>query len=127
MAAGIRDHVTFRAAGEALLEPMDAAADLVRHVRAGNKARAAPIRLRPHKSYSGAVTVRVSWQGDRFHTVKFASTPGGHLLVSHKVASGSDLTLMLHDWLTASDRFTDICWRTDDEWRHGEPGAGAPA
>jgi hypothetical protein len=127
MAAGIRDHVTFRAASEALVEPMDAAADLVRHVRAGNKARSAPIRLRPHRSYSGAVTVRVSWQGDRFHTVKFASTAGGNLLASHKVADGGDLSLMLHEWLTASGRFTDICWRTGDQWKRGEPGAGAPA
>jgi hypothetical protein len=125
-AAPMRDHVTFRAAGDVLAAPMDAAADLVRHVRMGNKARAAPIRIRPHRSYSGAVTVRVSWQGDRFRTVKFAATAAGHLLASHNVAGGRDLTMMLHDWLTASDRFADIRWRTRDEWQSGEPGRSAP-
>jgi hypothetical protein len=125
--APARDHVTFRAVGDALAGPMDAAADLVRYVRMGNKARSTPIRVRPHRSYSGAVTVRVSWQGDRFHTIKFSSTAGGHLLASHNVAGGRDLSLMLHEWLTASDRFADVCWRTRDQWRNGDPGAGAPS
>jgi hypothetical protein len=127
MERGIRDHVTFRALGDVLVEPMDAAADLVRNVRLGNKGRPVPIRLRPHRSYSGAVTVRVSWQGDRFHTVKFSSTAGGHLLASHNVAADRDLSQLLHEWLAASDRFTDICWRTGDQWKNGDPGSDAPA
>jgi len=126
MGLTIRDHVTFRAVSDPLLEPMDVAADLVRHVRAGNKARSTPIKVRPHRSYSGAVTVRVSWQGDRFHTVKIKATADGRLLASHNVAAGRDLSLMLHEWLTASDRFTDICWRTGGQWKSGEAGAGAP-
>jgi hypothetical protein len=122
----MRDHVTFRAVGDNVVEPMDAAADLVRHVRAGNKARATPIRIRPHRSYSGAITVRVSWQGDRLHTIKLASTADGHLLARHNVDGDRALSPMLHDWLTASDRFTDICWRTRDQWKNGEPGCDAP-
>ena len=124
----MRDHVTFRPADPA--EPMDrmeAAADLVRHVRAGNKARAKAIKIRPHTSYSGAVTVRVAWRGDRFHTVKFAVAADGALLVSHKVADdGGALTLMLHDWLTASARYADIRWRTAEELAAGAPGQAAP-
>jgi hypothetical protein len=123
----IRDHVTFRAASDPLVQPMDAAADLVRHVRMGNKGRSPPVRVRPHRSYSGLVTVRVSWQGDRFHTIKVSATADGRLLASHNVAGGRDLSLMLHDWLTASDRYTDICWRTRDQWRNGDHGCGAPA
>ena len=122
----LRDHVTFRAAADPLLGPTDAADDFVRHVRAGAKARADPIRVRPHRSYSGAVTVRVYWQGGRFHTLKFASTDDGRLLASHNVSAGRYLSLLLHDWLTASDRFTDICWRTGDQWKNGEPGQGDP-
>jgi len=123
--ATIRDHVTFRAVSHDVVEPMDAAADLVRHVRMGNKVRSTPIRLRPHRAYSGAVTVRVAWQGDRFHTIRFSSTAGGHVLASHKVNGGVGLSMMLHEWLTASDRFTDIRWRTRDDWKTGAPGHGA--
>jgi hypothetical protein len=122
----IRDHVTFRAQGDALVDRMEAAADLVRHVRLANKARSTPVRVRPHKSYSGAVTVRVSWQGDRFHTIKIASTADGALLASHNVIGGRDLSAMLHEWLAASDRYTDICWRTGEQWKNGDPGRGAP-
>jgi hypothetical protein len=124
--APILDHVTFRAVPGLVIEPMEAAADLVRQVRLGNKTRATPTKVRPHRSYSGAVTVRVSWQGDRFHTVKIAATADGGLLASHNVGGGRDLTLMLHDWLTASDRFTDICWRTRDQWKNGDPGRNSP-
>jgi hypothetical protein len=127
----VLDHVTFRPPPGEVVEPMEAAADLVRHVRAANKARSTPIKLRPHRSYSGAVTVRVSWQGDRFHTIKLVSTPDGGLLASHNVGSHSargarDLSAMLHDWLTASDRVIDICWRTRDQWKNGAPGLAAP-
>jgi hypothetical protein len=120
------DHVTFRAVGDDVAGPTDAAADFVRHVRSGNKARSTAIRVRPHRSYSGAVTVRVYWQGGRFHTVKISATADGCLLASHNVRAGRDLSLMLHDWLTASDRFTDICWRTRDQWKNGEPGGVVP-
>ena len=107
-AAPMRDHVTFRAVGDVLAEPMDAAADLVGYVKTSNTKRQTPIRVRPHRSYSGAVTVRVYSQGGRFHTIKIASTADGALLASHKVAGGRDLSLMLHEWLTASDRFTEV-------------------
>jgi hypothetical protein len=125
--APILDHVTFRAVGDPVFDRMDAAADLVRHVRSGAKARSTSMKARPHHSYSGAVTVRVYWQGDRFHTVKISSTADGGLLASHNVGGGRDLSLMLHDWLTASDRFSDICWRTRDQWKNGDPGRGDPA
>jgi hypothetical protein len=82
------------------------------------------MNARTHTSYSGAVTVRVSWQGQRFHTVKFSSNDAGEMLVSHKV--GPDLSLILHEWLTASDRFSDPCWRTADEWKLGAPGSDTP-
>ena len=122
----ISDHVTFRAVPGAVVEPIEAAADLVRHVKMGNRARSTPLRVRPHRSYSGAVTVRVSWQGDRFHTIKIASTADGGLLASHNVSAGRDLSAILHDWLTSSDRYSDICWRTGEQWRNGEPGRDAP-
>jgi hypothetical protein len=123
----IRDHVTFRAVGGEVIEPAEAAADLVRHVRLGNKARPDPIRVRPHVAYSGAVTVRVSRHSSRFQTIRIAATAEGGLIARHNVALGRDLSLMLQDWLVASDRFTDICWRTGDQWRNGEPGHATPA
>jgi hypothetical protein len=56
-------------------------------------------------------------------TVRAVSDP---LLEPMDVVAGRDLSLMLHEWLTASDRFTDICWRTGGQWKSGEAGAGAP-
>ena len=93
-----RDHVSFRAAQPAT--PLEAAEDLVRHIRAGNKTRAhlsrdARMKARAHTSYSGAVTVRVTWQGQRFHSIKFSAADAGEMLASHKV--GRDLSLMLHE------------------------------
>lgn len=117
---GIADHVTFRAIGEPLVDPMDAAADLARY------AKTAGVRVRPHRARSGAITVRVYWQGQRFHTVKIASTADGQLLARHNVAGGGDLSRTLHAWLSASDRFGDICWRTREEWTNGDPGRRAP-
>jgi hypothetical protein len=128
--APTRDHVTFRAA-EPTMPPLEAAGDLVRHIRARNKTRGhlsydTRIKARTHTAYSGAVTVRVAWQGNRFHTIRFCATGGGELLANHNVAGGRDLSLILHEWLTASDRFSGACWRTADEWIRGEPGRGAP-
>lgn len=124
-AAPIRDRVTFRAAiADVLIGPVDAAADFVSHVKMGNAGRSAPIRVRPHLSYSGAVTVRVYWRGGRFHTLKISSTPEGCLLASHNV--GGALSLLLHEWLTASDRFTDIRWRTRDQSKNGGPSCETP-
>jgi len=125
------DHVTFQAVGRPP-PPLEAAEDLVRHIRARNKARAhlsrdTRINARTHTSYSGAVTVRVSWQGGRFHTIRFTAGAGDELLASHKVAGGHHLSLMLHEWLTASDRFGRPCWRTADEWKRGDPGRSAPS
>jgi hypothetical protein len=126
--ASTRDHVTFQTPQAST--PLEAAEDLVRHIRARNKTRAhlsrdTRITARAHTSYSGAVTVRVSWQGQRFHTIKFSSNTAGEMLASHKV--GPDLSLILHEWLTASDSFVSPCWRTADEWKLGEPGSSAPA
>jgi hypothetical protein len=128
--APTRDHVTFRSTEPTML-PLEAAEDLVRHIRARNKTRAhlsydTRIKARTHTSYSGAVTVRVAWQGQRFHTIRFRATDGGELLASHKVVGGRDLSLILHDWLKASDRCTSPCWRTADEWNRREPGRAAP-
>ena len=127
--AELRDHVTFQSADPAT--PLEAAEDLVRHIRARNKARVhlshdTRLKARTHTSYSGAVTVRVAWQGDRFHTVSFAEADGGLLLARHKVAGGRDLSLVLHEWLTTSERFNGACWRTADEWKRGDPGRDAP-
>lgn len=126
----LRDHVTFKPAGPTAL-PLEAAEDLVRHIRARNKTRAhlsrdTRISARTHTAYSGAVTVRVAWQGQRFHTIKFSATDSGELLASHKVAGGRYLSLILHEWLTASDRFGLPCWRTADEWKQAGPGSSAP-
>ena len=126
----LRDHVTFQPA-EPTARPLEAAEDLVRHIRARKQARShlshdTRMTARTHTSYSGAVTVRVAWQGQRFHTIKFSATDSLELLASHKLAGGRDLSLILHEWLTASDRFGRPCWRTADEWKRGEPGFSAP-
>lgn len=123
----IRDHVTFRPAGGAPVLPLDAAEDLVRHVRAAAKAHAQRIRARAHTSYSGAVTVRVYWHGGRFHTVGVKALEDGRLLARHNVADGRALSRLLHDWLAASDRFTDPSWRTRDQFRAGAPGQTTPS
>jgi hypothetical protein len=125
-----RDHVTFQA-DEAPPQPLDAAEDLVRHIRTRNKTRAhlsrdTRINARTHTSYSGAVTVRVAFQGYRFQTIRFVATEAGELVASHKAAGGPDLSMVLHEWLVTSDRFTCPCWRTADEWKSGEPGRSAP-
>jgi hypothetical protein len=125
-----RDHVSFQAA-EPTTRPLEAAEDLVRHIRTGNKTRGhlshdTRIKARTHTSYSGAVTVRVAWQGQRFHTIRFCEAEGCWLLASHKVAGGRDLSLVLHEWLTISERFGGACWRTADEWKRGDPGRNAP-
>ncbi len=70
--------------------------------------------------------MRLYWQGGRFHTVRIAATPDGRLLVSHNGAGGRELSLTLHDWLGASERYSDICWHTRDEWKAGEAGRGEP-
>ena len=128
--APTRDHVSFQAADPSAT-PLAAAEDLVRYIRARNKARAhlshaTRTSARAHTSYSGAVTARVTWQGQRFHTVRFTACDGGELLASHKVAGGDALTLLLHEWLTASDRFGHPRWRTADEWDRRDPGHDAP-
>ncbi len=123
--APLRDHVSFRAADGAA-DPMAAVGDLVRHVRATAKTRPDRVRLRPHQSHSGAVSVRVYREGDRFHTIKFALAPDGRLYARHNVAGGRALSLMLHDWLSATDRFTDIAWRTRNAFAAGEPGHPRP-
>jgi hypothetical protein len=125
-----RDHVTFQSTDPAT-RPLEAAEDLVRHIRARNKTRAhlgydTRIAARTHTSYSGAVTVRVAWRGHRFQTIRFSATENGELLANHKVGGGRDLSLILHDWLTASDRFSRPCWRTADEWERGEAGRSSP-
>ena len=127
--APTRDHVSFRAAQPT--PPLEAAADLVRHIRTRNETRGhlsrdTRIKARTHTSYSGAVTVRVAWQGHRFHTIRFSDADGGWLLASHKVEGGRDLSLILHEWLTTSERFGGACWRTADEWKRGDPGRNAP-
>ena len=129
-AATVRDHVTFQAA-EPGTSPLQAAEDLVRYIRARNKARVhlsrdTRINARTHTAYRGAVTVRVAWHGQRFQTIRFSATDGGALLVSHKVDGGRHLSLVLHEWLTASERFSSASWRTADEWTRGEPGRSAP-
>jgi len=121
-----RDHVTFRAAGASPATPLEAAEDLVRYVRAEAKARGHKTKARTHVSYTGAVTVRVSWSGDRFHTVGVRPLADGRLLARHNVADGRTLSLLLHEWLTASGRFEDISWRTRDQFRAGEPGQPKP-
>jgi len=125
-----RDHVTFQPI-EGPPRPLDAAEDLVRHIRMRNKTRAhlsrdTRINARTHTSYSGAVTVRVAYRGDRFQTIKFAETEAGALVASYKAAGGRDLSLILHEWLVTSDRFGRPCWRTADEWKRGGPGSSAP-
>ena len=125
-AAAIADHVAFRAVGEPVFEPSDAAADLVAHIRRRAKAGATSMKARPHRSHSGAVSVRLYWQGGRFHTVRIASTPDGRQLVSHNGAGGRDLSMTLHDWLAGSDRYSDIRWRTRDQWKNGEAGRAGP-
>jgi hypothetical protein len=122
----IADHVTFHAAGDPVFEPSDAAADLVAHIRRRAKAGATSMKARPHRSHSGAVSVRLYWQGGRFHTVRIASGADGRLLVSHNGRGGRDLSLTLHDWLVSSERYSDIRWRTSDDWRAGEAGRGEP-
>jgi len=122
-----RDHVTFQTPQGST--PLEAAEDLVRHIRAQNKTRAhlsrdTRINARTHVSYSGAVTVRVAWHGQRFHTIKFSSNNAGEMLANHKV--GPDLSLILHEWLTTSNRFVHPSWRTADEWKLGGPPSGAP-
>ena len=130
LGAPIPDHVSFQAAEPTAL-PLEAAEDLVRHIRAGNKTRShlsrdTRMKARTHTSYSGAVTVRVAWQGHRFHTIRFAEADRGWLLASHNVAGGRDLSLILRAWLTTSERFSGACWRTADEWKRGDPGRSAP-
>ena len=125
-----RDHVSFQPA-EPTTRPLEAAEDLVRHIRSRNETRGhlsqdTRIKARTHTSYSGAVTVRVAWQGHRFHTIRFSEADGGWLLASHKVAGGRDLSLILHEWLTTSERFSCALWRTADEWKRGDPGRDAP-
>jgi hypothetical protein len=125
-----RDHVTFQAADPAA-RPLEAAEDLVRHIRAQNKARThlshdTRMSARTHTAYSGAVTVRVALHGHRFQTIRFSATEEGVLLASHRVAGGRELSLILHDWLLASEGFNRPCWRTADEWKRGEPGRSAP-
>jgi hypothetical protein len=122
--APTRDHVTFHAA--TVTAPLDAAEDFARWLKADAKARGSQIKARVHTSYSGAVTARVYWSGGRFFTVGFKSLAGGQLLARHNGAGGRALSRLLHDWLTASDRFTDPRWRTGDQFRAGEPGQPAP-
>ena len=102
-----REHVLFRAADAATVPPTDAADDFVRHVRAAAKARSSPMKVRPHVSYSGAVSVRVYPNGGRFLTITFASDTGGQLEASHKASADRLLTLLLQEWLAASDRFSN--------------------
>jgi hypothetical protein len=128
--APTRDHVSFQAA-EPTMRPLEAAEDFVRQIRTRNEARGhlsrdTRIRARADRSYSGAVTVRVAWQGRRFHTIRFSEADGGWLLASHKVDGGRDLSLILHEWLTTSQRVSRACWRTADEWKRGDPGRSAP-
>jgi hypothetical protein len=128
--APTRDHVSFQAAAPTT-RPLEAAEDLVRHIQArnttrGHLARDTRIKAHTHTSYSGAVTVRVAWQGHRFHTIRLSEADGGWLLASHKVTGGRDLSLILHEWLTTSERFSRACWRTADERKRGDPGLIAP-
>ena len=109
------DHVAFRPVGPEPVTPLEAAEDFARHAKAAAKARSERVKVRPHSSYSGAVTVRVAWQGERFHTIKVKPAADGALVASHGVEGGRYLTLMLHDWLAASDRFTDVRWLTGDD------------
>jgi hypothetical protein len=120
----VRDHVTFRAADGA--GPRDVADDFGRWLKADAKVRGSQIRARVHASSSGAVSARVYWSGGRFHTVGFKSLEGGRLLARHNGAGGRALSRLLHDWLTATGRFTDPCWRTGDQFRAGEPGQPTP-
>ena len=103
-----RDHVTFRGADDAMALPTDAADDFVRHMRAEAKDRSSPLKVRPHLSYSGAVSVRIYPKDGRFLTITFAADADGGLRASHKPDADRVLTLMLHEWLAASDRFSEI-------------------
>jgi hypothetical protein len=123
-AAPVRDRVTFRAADGS--SPRDAAEDFGRWLKADAKAHGSQIRARVHSTYSGAVSARVYWSGGRFHTVGFKALEGGRLLARHNGAGGRALSRLLHEWLIASGRFTDPCWRTDEAFRAGQPGEPAP-
>jgi hypothetical protein len=108
------DQVTFLSA-DAGMSPLQAAENLVRYLRARNQAKghlSYPTRInaRAHTAYSGAVTARIGWQGGRFHTVKFTAEDDGRMRVSHKLDGGRFLSSLIHDWLTASDGFSDIRW-----------------
>ena len=124
--APAHDHVTFRTAGGPPAAPLDVAEDFAGWLKGDAKAHGSRIKARVHTSYSGAVTARVYWSGGRFHTVGFKSLADGQLLARHNGAGGRALSRLLHDWLTATDRFTDPCWRTGDQFRAGEPGQPTP-
>jgi hypothetical protein len=121
-----RSYVAFRTSSGAPTAPLDVAGDFAGWLKSDAKSRGSQIKARVHATHGGAVTARVYWRGGRFYSVGFKMLADGQLLARHNGAGGRPLSRLLQEWLAASDRFTDACWRTSDEFNSGDPGQPAP-
>ncbi len=109
-----RDHVTFDSviSKDKLLLDMDLATEFRRYLR-GQESEYVKHKFTPNRSDGEKTSFSYSWYEDNFHPVEFSfigESERRWLVVT-------DVSLVIHDWLVAEDRFCDIRWYTEEHWK----------
>ncbi len=118
-----RDHVTFDAVDpkDKLLLDMDLANEFRRHLgEQENEYR--KHRCTPNFSDGEKTSFSYAWYEDNFHPVEFSFLGDSErrwLIVSK-------VSLVIHDWLCAEDRFCHIRWYTEEQWKTSKQWQATP-
>ena len=108
-----RDHVTFEAAQASELSALGIAAAFRDSLLAQSVLK---FKVREISVSSGGVSLSVSWFAEHYHPVFFEDIdqPAGRWLIRNNGNIG--LSDLLHDWLSAEHRFTNIRWYSKESW-----------
>lgn len=120
-----RDRVTFKVEGAAQLKAIDLAVEFERYLEQVNSSRGAfPYKIRRKKQ--GKPKVEIAWFNDVFHTVVFEAirTGSGYVAFAEPnilAVATPGLARLVDEWLRSSDRYTDLRWYSQKQWREGGP------
>lgn len=118
-----RDHVTFDAVDpdDKLLLDIDLANEFRRYLRAQENDYV-KYRFTPNLSDGEKTFFSFTWYEDNFHRVEFSfigETKRRWLIVS-------SVSLTIHEWLAAEDRFCNFRWYTEEQWKTSKDWQEAP-
>lgn len=110
----VRNHVSFDAVDpmNKLLSERDLATEFQRHLRAQEN-EYVTYKFTSLSTDGEKTLFSYAWFEDNYHTVQFSF--GGESQCRWLIVS--DTTLLIHDWLVADNRFCDIRWYTEEQWK----------